>query len=817
MNPRERKESSKKKLTETLQLSIQEIAKAKRKLKKIQKLCRKVDEALEIQETSLLLQEEDHVEVRPLLDSLENTLKSSHRSSQINQARHEKTCTALDDLVSKIRGQEGEVSEQIEKMKAKAYEWQASNIILQQGCRQAALQAHDFEEMHYNRMTEIPVSQLPSLKQLQEQRQGRSEAFDQLHWRLLKQLRLMAKQCDYLQLEIESREHIRARLKALTMELHSALEEDCQDALAQALAETDRSLDQVLKAVTALPSLERQEFISNGLGTSATICPNSLERNNLNPSEPITSNIAVELNGRQEASIMSSLSDEEDEEDAAVSTSISYVGTKYLSPKHLEIFRPQSAQEEICQDQITKLLNRPSAPVRTKKTLKIQTRDFPRNVDRIHIRLKSFHDSVKKVNIDDVPFEGDLKDGTNDGFGMKSRPNDGKDPLSELLACKKALRRMQSCSARAACSAINTTNRRLILADTRGSADQTGRLQNEDEHLRGPLAATYSSSRQELEHWMEQSLLDKYKLAMNLLNTELAKHDWPAHFIPTFHMDGIHKHTSKAHHTDGGDRQGENQKQKGGTEGSREERRHDEIMRQRDRPFNLQLMSPVEEQDMILSDLPTTPLAMSEQLVRENNEEILLRINKMMSEDEYVSNALKKQLMLNRQAVEKEISPEDQLEDEVVLSEKLTIEVIMDGDNFYVTFDVKPSQREVSLNARKYLQRNIYKECTMQIPFALFCDVTGSHEDVIQQQLLNDRYKFFQQVKGSFHVERLPPQFYDMMEQKVLENEKPETLFTIAEIESMLSTAIDPNAGGKNFPHPHVLKVFTLRSKSGGI
>lgn len=114
---------------------------------------------------------------------------------------------------------------------------------------------------------------------------------------------------------------------------------------------------------------------------------------------------------------------------------------------------------------------------------------------------------------------------------------------------------------------------------------------------------------------MEQSLLDKYKvdnlprtsmlsafnhmilfvdqLAMNLLNTELAKHDWPAHFIPTFHMDGIHKHNSKAHHADS-DKQGESEKQKGGAEGSREERRHDEIMRQRDHPFNLQLMSPVE-------------------------------------------------------------------------------------------------------------------------------------------------------------------------------------------------------------------------------
>lgn len=163
-------------------------------------------------------------------------------------------------MAGEIRSRADEVNMQSAQLKDAAFQWQAANNFVQDCCQRASYRAYDkfqswtqitpvlntwlnsegqlqrsiyasswlfgmhteliahseitallqdFEETHYSKLSQIPTHQLPTLKQVQEQRQARSEAFDQLHWRLLKQLRLMVKQCDYLQLEIESREHIR--------------------------------------------------------------------------------------------------------------------------------------------------------------------------------------------------------------------------------------------------------------------------------------------------------------------------------------------------------------------------------------------------------------------------------------------------------------------------------------------------------------------------------------------------------------------------------------------------------------------------------
>lgn len=50
---------------------------------------------------------------------------------------------------------------------------------------------------------------IPPLKQINEQRQIRSEAFDQLHLKIMKQLRSYVRQCDSIQAEIQEREQIR--------------------------------------------------------------------------------------------------------------------------------------------------------------------------------------------------------------------------------------------------------------------------------------------------------------------------------------------------------------------------------------------------------------------------------------------------------------------------------------------------------------------------------------------------------------------------------------------------------------------------------
>ena len=51
---------------------------------------------------------------------------------------------------------------------------------------------------------------MTALKQVNDQRQARSEAFDQLHWKFVKQVKSYVRQCDALQQEIEERELIRS-------------------------------------------------------------------------------------------------------------------------------------------------------------------------------------------------------------------------------------------------------------------------------------------------------------------------------------------------------------------------------------------------------------------------------------------------------------------------------------------------------------------------------------------------------------------------------------------------------------------------------
>jgi hypothetical protein len=170
------------------------------------------------------------------------------------------TSNALDGLLEEIRIRSEEVSVKSDNLKTSSYEWQTANNIIIDCCRRGSfdelsklqnwhqitptlniwlntegqlqrsiyasawllgLQTEmsaqtgikklldKFEDTNYSNLSQIPSSQLPTVIQAQEQRQLRSEAFDQLHWRFSKQLRLMVKQCDYLQLEIESREHVR--------------------------------------------------------------------------------------------------------------------------------------------------------------------------------------------------------------------------------------------------------------------------------------------------------------------------------------------------------------------------------------------------------------------------------------------------------------------------------------------------------------------------------------------------------------------------------------------------------------------------------
>lgn len=488
--------------------------------------------------------------------------------------------SALDGLIGQIRSRSEEVRQQTEKLKAAAYEWQAANNTVVDSCQRAGFHAYDkfqswqqsapvlntwlncegqlhrsiyasgwvfglqtelyaqsevkkmltdFEDSHYSKLNQIPASQLPTIKQVQEQRQIRSEAFDQLHWRLLKQLRLMVKQCDYLQLEIESREHIRARLKTLTMELHSALEEDCQEAVAQTVDEARRSLQQIIQVIAAQPIPDKQEMIMNLLSEGSRICPAVLDNEDLRDQRRNAVAAIPEQTEpvRPEQSIISGLSDD----DVSVQTKAEL---KYMNTKHLQMLATSAGvgstnSPAATHAKMDSLLGVGSVPNKTKRTIRAQTKDFPRNLDRIHIRLKGIHEALKKSteeqNTDSAhvaPENGTVK-----------LQRDGKDPVYELLAAKRAVRKMQSCCAHASYDSITSVRFRFTIASlltifiqyAQDSLHDLPQSIAEDgdgllsrpmrvAHFHAKMAAAYSSNRQEMENWMEQGIADKYKVSM---------------------------------------------------------------------------------------------------------------------------------------------------------------------------------------------------------------------------------------------------------------------------------------------------------------
>jgi hypothetical protein len=84
------------------------------------------------------------------------------------------------------------------------------------------------------------------IKQINENRQARSEAFDQLHLKFTKQLRHYVRQCDNLQVEIEEREILRSKLVNISMEIKNRLEQDYTQSLEKADEEAKLPIDKIL-------------------------------------------------------------------------------------------------------------------------------------------------------------------------------------------------------------------------------------------------------------------------------------------------------------------------------------------------------------------------------------------------------------------------------------------------------------------------------------------------------------------------------------------------------------------------------------------
>ncbi|RYH28960.1 hypothetical protein EON65_10240 [archaeon] len=322
----------------------------------------------------------------------------------------------------------------------------------------------DFEETHYSRLSSIPASQLPTMKQVQEQRQGRSEAFDQLHWRLLKQLRLMVKQCDYLQLEIESREHIRLRLKALTMEFFNAVEEDVGKSNRSIREELSRSLGQIFTTVLNLPAANKKEMVEYFMSLTTlysnqvnTMHPTTFDTQSFmnNPQPSPTEQRGYRINPLDAAvSMISSLSDEGEIENLSL-TSYPNVYNKHLIYYQLNNFyahptknlTTDAAAAVKMYHQADKLLNISSKPYLAFRTLALQSKDLSKNMMRIHHQVKDCLESIKQtqLGLEMSTDKSEAKDADASSPTHKiSQRNTSKDPMFELLMAKRVVRKLQN-------------------------------------------------------------------------------------------------------------------------------------------------------------------------------------------------------------------------------------------------------------------------------------------------------------------------------------------------------------------------------------
>lgn len=243
------------------------------------------------------------------------------------------------------------------------------------------------------------------------------------------------------------------------MELHSALEEDCEEAIQQVAQAARISLDSVVQTLFGLQESERQQIVASLIHPSSRLHPNTLD--DYVDADDVPQEEAS-LAGREgednkpalaEQSQVSSLSGDDNLSDLARAE------LKYIHSRHLQLrandngARGGGDSSPIPQAKLDKLFGIPPASSRTNKALRSHTRDLPRNLDRIHIRLRSLYEAIHQLSPDDNT-HSDPAAGNNKIVGSRP-PRDGKDPLYELLAFKKAIRRMQACCTHASYDAAS--------------------------------------------------------------------------------------------------------------------------------------------------------------------------------------------------------------------------------------------------------------------------------------------------------------------------------------------------------------------------
>lgn len=198
-----------------------------------------------------------------------------------------------------------------------------------------------------------------------------------------------------------------------------------------------------------------------------------------------------------------------------------------------------------------------------------------------------------------------------------------------------------------------------------------------------------------------------------------------------------------------------------------------------------------------------------------DNEELLLRINKQLSSDEHEMDIKRQMEDIAKKETETRRLLEELNVDTVEDADDLHLQVVFDGDHFHVTMHLQHSGDDVLMIARRYTQRNVCLEFSMLIQLQYLCEVTGWDLAVVQQQLQSDLYRFYQNVNSSLRMESIPVQFHGYLVDKLITNNGAEGM-DVETVENMLRAPVGQDPP-KDMPNGHVLKVLTLRSRSGGL
>lgn len=269
---------------------------ARKKVNNLNLVSSRIDKQQKTVEKLLSQYTRDEVDRKKQIKDSDAVLNAFRKSIGTKNVQMEEKYKALEDLESNIKLRASEVDFKIRKIQDALLEWHAASQIVSDNCQTSVLyaadkfynwqqvvpsiscwlanearvrstiyatasmmgmseemiaqrelkqQLQDFSDQYYKDVSQ--QSRLPPLKQINEQRQHRSEVFDQLHLKLVKQLRGYVRSCDSLEQEIIQKEQLRMKLTSIAMEICNVLNDETRIGLGHCETEARRKIEFILQ------------------------------------------------------------------------------------------------------------------------------------------------------------------------------------------------------------------------------------------------------------------------------------------------------------------------------------------------------------------------------------------------------------------------------------------------------------------------------------------------------------------------------------------------------------------------------------------